>query len=53
MVKQVEDSRGTKLQVTLGRAFIIGFGFMLGVMVAGGLPALVILLVAAAAAGGN
>jgi hypothetical protein len=47
------DYRGVKLQVTLGRAFIVGFGFMLGVMAAGGLPALVIVLLAAAAAGGE
>ena len=42
-----------KLQVTLGRAFIIGFGFMLGVGAAALLPGLIVLIVAAAAAGGD
>ena len=45
--------RGIQLQVTLGRAFIIGFGFMLGVGVAALVPGLIVLIVAAAAAAGG
>jgi hypothetical protein len=48
--KLVEGSRGVKLQVTLGRAFIMGFGFMWGVGVAAVLPGLIVLIVVAAAA---
>lgn len=51
--KLVEGSKGVKLQVTLGRAFIIGFGLVLGMGVAALVPGLIVLLVAAAAAGGG
>jgi hypothetical protein len=51
--KLLVDSRGTKLQVTLGRAFIIGFGFMLGMMAGGGLVMVVILAVALGGSSGG
>jgi len=51
--KLLADNRGVKLQVTLGRAFIMGFGFMWGVGVAALVPGLIVLLVAAAAACGD
>lgn len=53
MEKLLADSRGMKLQVTLGRAFIIGFGWSLGVMAGGGLIVMVVTILAAAAAGGG
>ena len=47
------DYRGVKLQVTLGRAFIIGFGLTLGMMAGGGFIVLIVAVLAAAAAGGE
>jgi hypothetical protein len=51
--KLVGDGRGVKLQVTLGRAFIMGFGFGLGLMAVGVTVGwIVALLMAAAVSGG-
>jgi hypothetical protein len=51
--KLVEDSRGTKLQVTLGRAFIIGFGVGLGLTATAGVMALLVVLLAVAGSSGG
>jgi hypothetical protein len=51
--KMVADSRGAKLQVTLGRAFIIGFGLALGMMAGGGFIVLIVVAVAAAGSSGG
>ena len=44
---------GVKLQITLGRAFIIGFGFMLRVMAGGGLIMYLLLALITASVGGG